>query len=80
MNSKRSTEILVGLFVAAGMAALFVLAMKVSNLGDITDEKIFTKVNGEIHKNDCKFLLATPPCQGMSSLGKKNIQQIKEII
>lgn len=39
MNSKRSTEILVGLFVAAGMAALFVLAMKVSNLGDITDEK-----------------------------------------
>ena len=39
MNSKRSTEIMVGLFVAAGMAALFVLAMKVSNLGDITDEK-----------------------------------------
>jgi len=39
MNSKRSTEILVGLFVAAGIAALFVLAMKVSNLGDFTDDE-----------------------------------------
>lgn len=39
MNSKRSTEILVGLFVAAGLVALFVLAMKVSNLADFTDEK-----------------------------------------
>lgn len=39
--------------------------------GDITKEEIFNKVNKEIHKNECKFLLATPPCQGMSSLGKK---------
>lgn len=39
MNSKRSTEILVGLFVAAGIAALFVLAMKVSNLGDFSDDQ-----------------------------------------
>ena len=31
MNT-RKTEILVGLFIAAGMAALFMLAMKVSNL------------------------------------------------
>jgi len=34
----KSTEIIVGLFVAAGLAALFMLAMKVSNLGDFTDE------------------------------------------
>ena len=31
MNT-RKTEILVGLFIAAGLAALFMLAMKVSNL------------------------------------------------
>lgn len=39
--------------------------------GDITNEAIFDSVNKEIHNNNCKFLLATPPCQGMSSLGKK---------
>lgn len=39
MMQKRSTEITVGMFVAAGIAALFMLAMKVSNLGDFTDEK-----------------------------------------
>ena len=32
MNTTRTVEIGVGLFVAAGLAALFVLAMKVSNL------------------------------------------------
>ncbi|WP_349676202.1 MULTISPECIES: outer membrane lipid asymmetry maintenance protein MlaD [unclassified Methylophaga] len=37
MQSK-STEITVGMFVAAGIAALFMLAMKVSNLGDLTEE------------------------------------------
>jgi DNA (cytosine-5)-methyltransferase 1 len=39
--------------------------------GDITNEEIFRKVNEEIKKNKCKFLIATPPCQGMSTLGKK---------
>ena len=34
MNS-RTVEIWVGIFVAAGMAALFMLAMQVSNLGNI---------------------------------------------
>jgi len=38
MMQKKSTEITVGMFVAAGLAALFMLAMKVSNLGDFTDE------------------------------------------
>jgi phospholipid/cholesterol/gamma-HCH transport system substrate-binding protein len=38
MMQNRSAEIIVGLFVAAGLAALFMLAMKVSNLGDFTDE------------------------------------------
>lgn len=38
MMQSKSTEILVGMFVAAGLAALFMLSMKVSNLGDFTDE------------------------------------------
>lgn len=39
MIQNKKTEILVGLFVAAGLVALFVLAMKVSNLGDFTDQR-----------------------------------------
>ena len=38
MIQSKQTEILVGLFVAAGLAALIMLEMKVSNLGDFTDE------------------------------------------
>jgi phospholipid/cholesterol/gamma-HCH transport system substrate-binding protein len=37
MNT-RKTEILVGLFIAAGLAALFMLAMKVSNLNIYSNE------------------------------------------
>jgi phospholipid/cholesterol/gamma-HCH transport system substrate-binding protein len=37
MLLKKNTEILVGVFVAAGLAALFLLAMKVSNLTDFND-------------------------------------------
>jgi phospholipid/cholesterol/gamma-HCH transport system substrate-binding protein len=36
MMQTRTVEIGVGLFVAAGLAALFVLAMQVSNLGEFT--------------------------------------------
>ncbi len=39
--------------------------------GDITHKEIFNKVNQAIKNNNCKFLIATPPCQGMSTLGKK---------
>lgn len=38
MNT-RNTEILVGLFVAAGLAALFMLAMKVSNLNVYSNDE-----------------------------------------
>ena len=38
MLQTRTTEIMVGLFVAAGLAALFMLAMKVSNLATFQDE------------------------------------------
>lgn len=39
MMRTRIIEIAVGLFVAAGLAALFMLAMKVSNLSSVTDNK-----------------------------------------
>jgi len=38
MMQSKSTEITVGMFVAAGIAALFILAMKVSNLAEFNDE------------------------------------------
>lgn len=38
MMQKRNTEITVGIFVAAGIAAFFMLAMKVSNMTEFTDE------------------------------------------
>lgn len=38
MMSNRTIEITVGLFVAAGLAALFMLAMKVSNLANYTGD------------------------------------------
>jgi phospholipid/cholesterol/gamma-HCH transport system substrate-binding protein len=39
MMNTRTAEIWVGIFVAAGLAALFMLAMKVSNLSAYTSEK-----------------------------------------
>lgn len=38
--------------------------------GDITEPKIFNKMIKIFTDNNCKFLLATPPCQGMSVAGK----------
>ncbi len=40
--------------------------------GDITNADIFEEVKNRIIEKNCKFLLATPPCQGMSTLGKKD--------
>lgn len=42
MVTTRSIEIAVGLFVAAGLAALFMLAMQVSNLSALGDDKGYT--------------------------------------
>ena len=42
MKQSKAVEIAVGLFVAAGMAALFVLAMKVSNLSTSTSGESYT--------------------------------------
>ena len=45
--------------------------------GDITQIEIFEKVKKLIIAKNCKFLLATPPCQGMSTLGKKDYEKDK---
>ncbi len=37
--------------------------------GDITDESVYKKVISLSKKAGCNFLLATPPCQGMSTAG-----------
>lgn len=39
MDRVKTIEITVGLFVAAGLAALFMLAMRVSNLSALTDDQ-----------------------------------------
>lgn len=39
--------------------------------GDITHKEIFDEVINLAKKEGAKFLLATPPCQGMSTLGLK---------
>lgn len=39
--------------------------------GDITDDVVFNNVLYEAKKAKATFLLATPPCQGMSTLGKR---------
>lgn len=37
--------------------------------GDLTDEAIFSKVIEAAQVEKCNFIIATPPCQGMSSAG-----------
>lgn len=37
--------------------------------GDITEKAIFDNIIAEAKANGCNFVLATPPCQGMSSAG-----------
>lgn len=39
--------------------------------GDITEENNFNKIINAAIKSKCNFLIATPPCQGMSTAGKK---------
>lgn len=41
-------------------------------VGDIMSEDIYNKYVSKAKSLNPKFLLATPPCQGMSSLGKKD--------
>lgn len=40
--------------------------------GDINDEKIFEQIVNESIEKKVEILIATPPCQGMSTAGQKN--------
>lgn len=42
--------------------------------GDITDDAVFSTYVTKARSLNPKFLLATPPCQGMSSLGRKEYE------
>lgn len=42
--------------------------------GDIMDDNVFNTYLTKAKNANPKFLLATPPCQGMSSLGKKDYE------
>jgi len=44
MQHSKTQDILVGLFVASGIAALFYMALQVSNLGNYTPGKTFTVI------------------------------------
>lgn len=46
-------------------------------VGDIMSDDVFTKYLEKAKDINPKFLLATPPCQGMSSLGKKDYVEDK---
>ncbi len=39
-------------------------------IGDITNDDIYSKIIADCRKKDIDFLIATPPCQGMSLAGK----------
>ena len=43
--------------------------------GDITDETIKNRLISVACKNQIELLLATPPCQGLSTLGKNKVQK-----
>lgn len=40
--------------------------------GDITDDNIFTQIIREARHEGVEFIIATPPCQGMSCAGRKD--------
>ena len=40
--------------------------------GDITDKRVYNKIIRECKRKNIDFIIATPPCQGMSLAGKKD--------
>lgn len=48
--------------------------------GDILDDKVFCKVLEESQKNNVEFIIATPPCQGMSPAGKKDPNDERNVL
>ena len=47
--------------------------------GDITDDNVKSEIVKIAKDNKCKLLIATPPCQGLSTLGKNKKQTQYEV-
>lgn len=43
--------------------------------GSITDDKVFQQIVDAHKKNDCRFVLMSPPCQSFSKAGSQNINR-----
>ena len=48
--------------------------------GNILDKEIFNKITNIALENKCDFLIATPPCQGMSIAGKQDKNDSRNIL
>lgn len=48
--------------------------------GDITNKEVFAKVMKEAKKEKVKFILATPPCQGMSQAGRMDENDVRNTL
>ena len=48
--------------------------------GDITDKFVYDEIISKAKKHKCVFLLATPPCQGMSLAGKKDPKDERNLL
>jgi DNA (cytosine-5)-methyltransferase 1 len=49
-------------------------------VGDITDDKIKNELINKAKKEKIDLIMATPPCQGMSTVGKKDKNDIRNIL
>ncbi|EQC68795.1 Modification methylase HgaIA (Cytosine-specificmethyltransferase HgaIA) [Streptococcus sp. HSISB1] len=48
-------------------------------IGDITDKNIYKKIIDSVNKEKIDFIIASPPCQGMSVAGKnRKLQEMSE--
>ena len=48
--------------------------------GDITDKKVYNAIIDESKKKEVEFIIATPPCQGMSCAGKKDPNDVRNFL
>lgn len=48
--------------------------------GDITDSKVFNKIIKESKDRNVDFIIATPPCQGMSLAGHKDPDDVRNFL
>lgn len=49
-------------------------------VGDITDNKIKNELINKAKKEKIDLIMATPPCQGMSTVGKKDKNDIRNVL